>query len=84
MYLVIKPSMEGLACTSNPAPMGWRYHKYEYVGSDGARTRVNSVGHINRQVWPITYGPAGNRELIFIGTETELRERWSAAPWQDR
>jgi hypothetical protein len=69
MYFVIKPSSEGRACTSSPAPMGWRYHKYEYVHPDGARTIVRSVGHTDRQVWPITYGPAGNRELIFIGTE---------------
>jgi len=84
MYLVIKASAEGRACTSSPAPTGWRYHKYEHVGPDGARTTVRSVGHTDRQVWPITYGPAGNRELIFIGTEAELRQRWNTAPWQDR
>lgn len=84
MYLVIKLSSEGRACTSSSAPIGWRYHKYEYVSPDGTRTAVRSAGHTDRLVWPITYGPAGNRELIFIGTEAELRQRWNTAPWQDQ
>ena len=73
IYFVIPVTSSGHGCTASSIPLGWRYHRYEYVHPDGRRTRA--------EVHPISYNPIKKRELIFVGTETELKTNYGAAPW---
>ena len=80
-FRVIHLGPGGRACTSSRSPLGWHYERYEYVGPDGARTRLRSSGwETDREVWPITCGPDGRRCTTFIGTREELSHSGSRMP----
>src|SRR5215469_11971241 len=35
LYLVVRITPSGHACTSSPIPTGWRYERYEYLDGNG-------------------------------------------------
>src|SRR5262245_248868 len=43
-YLVIPVGPDGRGCTSSSVPGGWRYHRYEYLSSDGTRRVLSGPG----------------------------------------
>ena len=86
LYLLIPVPPSGRACTSSPAPKGWRYFRYQYVTVDGQRTTIPSGGSGNEnQIWASSHAPAQKevtlpRATFFVGTKEELEKSWSQEP----
>jgi hypothetical protein len=72
LFYVIQVSESGRGCTSDTLPRGWKYHRAEFLNSDGTRT--------GRSLRPISYSDETKDYLIFIGTEEELTRNWNKAP----
>lgn len=84
IYWVVVIPPTGHACTAS-ASTGrvWRYYRYEYVHAKGMRTALTSSGWKPRhtiEVWGITSGQDGRREIVFIGTEEALNRSWGSQP----
>lgn len=78
LYVVIPISESGRGCTKSAVPEGWRYTRYDYVTSDGSRTRISDERSSREPAaFAGSYSPSRKRELLFIGTAEEFER----LPW---
>jgi hypothetical protein len=85
LFWVIKVGQDGNACTSAPLKKKWRYYRFDYVGTDGSRIKVDAPwGHSLSRSHTQTLGPGAHTYVStaedelgmawFIGTEAELKQ----------
>lgn len=72
LFLVVTVSGVGHACTSDSASTGWVYHRATY-----RKSALSDAPPIRA----ISYSDQKSRDLLFVGSEEELRSSWGAAPW---
>lgn len=73
VYLVITIGQDGRTCTSDPFPQGWRPTDYQYVRSDGSRTKIPvTVRGRGGLIWGGHYVWPASQGRFFVGTEDEL------------
>src|SRR5260370_28698267 len=75
IFRVIRIPPSGHACTSSAPITGWQYTRYAYVGSDGARHQIPS----SEVTWGY-YVQERKTEVLFLGTEQEMRSNWGGKP----
>ncbi|MGH7862174.1 MAG: DUF6843 domain-containing protein [Candidatus Dormibacteraceae bacterium] len=86
LYLVVTIPVSGHACTSTPPLMGWRFNRYEYVGSNGTRTKIPTSGlGGGRELWAVADTPRqANAPFpgthFFVGSEAALEKNWITEP----
>jgi hypothetical protein len=81
IYLATPISASGRGCTSSPMPQGWRYNRYEYVNTDGTRTKLRADGwNTNSMIWPLSADLENKKEFLFVGTQEELNRSWGSRP----
>ena len=86
LYVVIRFDANGRACTSDSQLRGWRYHRYEYVRSDGSRVvrePIVSRGDA-RLIWGNAYVYPENAYEFFVGTRDEYASDRTPAAQRSR
>lgn len=81
VFMVIPISSSGEGCTSGRLQKEWAIHLYEYVsrGKVVRQLRVTRWGG-GGEIWAGYGMPYKHSEAFFIGTESELRQRWAEEP----
>lgn len=85
IYLVVRFSPRGRACTSAPQPRGWTIDRHYYLDERGNRTAL-PLSHIGEggMIWAgSSTNPPGvsfARHTFFVGTEDELQQSWHLRP----
>lgn len=72
---VIRVPQSGRLCTCNEPINGWQYTRYMYVGQDGTRHEIPS----SDVPWGY-YVQERKTEVLFLGTEQEMRNSWGSRP----
>jgi hypothetical protein len=74
-FLIYVVDARGRGCTSDPAAVGWRTVKYDYVRIDGNRQNLPSTGWgKGGLIWDEGYRVSGTQKMnvFFVGTEQEF------------
>jgi hypothetical protein len=85
-YKVIVINAVGRSCTSSQMPTGFRYLRFEYVDPNGAAQVLVSgwYGFLDvRTTQVFTLGVVQNlkRQVLFVGTDQERKQKQQEFPW---
>jgi hypothetical protein len=75
IFRVIRVPPSGRACASSSPITGWQYARYAYVGLNGARQQIP----VSEIAWGY-YVQERKTEVLFLGTEQEMRSNWGSKP----
>ncbi|HUI43381.1 MAG TPA: hypothetical protein VL523_15565, partial [Terriglobia bacterium] len=81
IYSVVQVSPSGDACTSDELPAGIQHRRFEAVEAGGARVELQDLSwDSGSQVRFLGASGSGEYELIFVGSNEELKRNWASMP----
>lgn len=86
LYKVIVVNVRGRSCTSSRMPTGLRYLRFEYIDPNGAEHSLISGWFQFLEVRGPQISTQGivqnlGRQVLFVGTEEERRQKTGEFPW---
>jgi hypothetical protein len=78
-YIVLRISLNGRVCTSDPQPNGEAFDKYEYIKADGGTLEIDQ----RTMIWGGKSSSTG-RSYFFVGSEQQFRNAPVSAEQLDR
>lgn len=75
IFRVIRVPQSGRVCTSSEPIEGWQYTRYLYVGQDETTHEIPG----SDVPWGY-YVQERKTEVLFLGTEQEMRDKWGSMP----
>jgi hypothetical protein len=86
LYKVIVVDGRGRSCTSSRMPAGLRYLRFEYIDTSGAEQTLLSGWFQFLQVHSPQVSTQGivqnlGRQMLFVGTDEERKQRMGEFPW---